>query len=97
MMIVTLPFVFPVVKQAGIDGIWFGILLVKLVEIATMTSPVGLNLFVVAATGKGYVIIEDLIRGVWPFIVLELRTAGVRSRPELRDHRTFAIRTLHSL
>jgi C4-dicarboxylate transporter DctM subunit len=72
MMIVTLPFVYPVIKQAGIDGIWFGILLVKLVEIATMTPPVGLNLFAVAAAGKGLVTLGDLIRGIWPYIVIEL-------------------------
>jgi C4-dicarboxylate transporter, DctM subunit len=72
MMIVTLPFVYPVVKAAGIDGIWFGILLVKLVEIATMTPPVGLNLFAVAAAGKGQVTLSDLIRGIWPFILIEL-------------------------
>jgi tripartite ATP-independent transporter DctM subunit len=72
MMIVTLPFVYPVVKQAGIDGIWFGILLVKLVEIATMTPPVGLNLFAVAAAGKEHVTLDDLIRGIWPYIVIEL-------------------------
>ena len=77
MMIVTLPFVYPVIKQAGIDGIWFGILLVKLVEIATMTPPVGLNLFAVAAAGKGHVTIEDLIRGIWPFVVLELLILAV--------------------
>jgi TRAP-type C4-dicarboxylate transport system permease large subunit len=72
MMIVTLPFVYPVVKQAGIDGIWFGILLVKLVEIATMTPPVGLNLFAVAAAGKEHVTLDDLIRGIWPYILIEL-------------------------
>lgn len=72
MMIVTLPFVFPVIQQAGIDGIWFGVLVVKLVEIATMTPPVGLNLYAVAAAGRGHVTIEDLIRGIWPFVVLEV-------------------------
>jgi tripartite ATP-independent transporter DctM subunit len=77
MMIVTLPFVFPVVKQAGIDGIWFGILLVKLVEIATMTPPVGLNLFAVAAAGKAHVTLDELIRGIWPFLVLELLILAV--------------------
>ncbi|MBI4637033.1 MAG: TRAP transporter large permease [Candidatus Rokubacteria bacterium] len=77
MMIVTLPFVFPVIKTAGIDPIWFGVLLVKLVEIATMTPPVGLNLFAVAAAGKEHVTIEDLIRGIWPFIVLELLILAV--------------------
>ncbi len=77
MMIVTLPFVYPVIRQAGIDGIWFGILLVKLVEIATMTPPVGLNLFAVAAAGKGLVTIGDLIRGIWPYIILELLILAV--------------------
>jgi TRAP-type C4-dicarboxylate transport system permease large subunit len=64
--------VFPVIRAAGIDGIWFGIILVKLVEIATITPPVGLNLFAVAAAGREYVTMDDLLRGVWPFIVLEL-------------------------
>jgi tripartite ATP-independent transporter DctM subunit len=77
MMIVTLPFVYPVIRQAGIDGIWFGILLVKLVEIATMTPPVGLNLFAVAAAGKGTVTIEDLMRGIWPYLFLELLILAV--------------------
>jgi C4-dicarboxylate transporter DctM subunit len=77
MMIVTLPFVYPVVKEAGIDGIWFGILLVKLVEIATMTPPVGLNLFAVAAAGKEHVSLDDLIRGIWPYILIELVILGV--------------------
>jgi tripartite ATP-independent transporter DctM subunit len=72
MMIMTLPFVYPVIRAAGIDGIWFGILLVKLVEIATITPPVGLNLFAVAAAGREYVTMDDLLRGVWPFLVVEL-------------------------
>ena len=72
MMIMTLPFVFPVIRAAGIDGIWFGIILVKLVEIATITPPVGLNLFAVAAAGREYVTMDDLLRGVWPFVLLEL-------------------------
>ena len=72
MMIVTLPFVFPMILEAGIDPIWFGILLVKLVEIAVITPPVGLNLFAVAAAGREYITLEDLIRGIWPFLILEL-------------------------
>jgi TRAP-type C4-dicarboxylate transport system permease large subunit len=37
-----------------------------------MTPPVGLNLFAVAAAGKGLVTLTDLIRGIWPYIILEL-------------------------
>lgn len=72
MMVVTLPFVFPMIVEAGVDPIWFGILLVKLVEIAVITPPVGLNLFAVAAAGREQVSLEDLIRGIWPFVILEL-------------------------
>lgn len=52
MMVVTLPFLFPVVLALKIDPIWFGIILVKLIEISVLTPPVGLNLFaVLGATG----------------------------------------------
>lgn len=72
MMIVTLPFVFPITQKLGFDPIWFGILVVKLVEIATITPPVGLNLFAVASAAEGTVTLDDLIRGIWPFVILEI-------------------------
>ena len=43
MMVVTLPFLFPVVVALDIDPIWFGIVLVKLIEISVITPPVGFN------------------------------------------------------
>jgi C4-dicarboxylate transporter, DctM subunit len=46
MQILTLPVVYPLVKAMGYDGIWFGIVLVVLIELAQITPPVGLNLFV---------------------------------------------------
>ncbi len=72
MMIVTLPFIFPVTQQLGIDGIWFGILLVKLVEIAVLTPPVGFNLFAVMSVVGPSVPYADIAGGVLPFILLEL-------------------------
>mgnify|MGYP003708021757 CR=1 FL=1 len=55
MMIVTLPFLFPVVTALDINPIWFGIVLVKLIEISVVTPPVGINLFAVlgAVGGRG--------------------------------------------
>lgn len=72
MLVVTLPFIFPAAEHYGIDPIWFGIVLVKLVEISVITPPVGMNLFAVmgvvdSETGFGHV-----VRGVLPFILLEL-------------------------
>nr|MBA3506754.1 TRAP transporter large permease subunit [Betaproteobacteria bacterium] len=46
MQIMTLPVVYPLIKAMGYDGIWFGIVLVVLIEVAQITPPVGMNLFV---------------------------------------------------
>jgi tripartite ATP-independent transporter DctM subunit len=72
MMIVTLPFLFPLSQAAGMDPIWFGILVIQLVEISAITPPVGMNLFATVSAGEGSVSIEDVIRGIWPFVVLSL-------------------------
>lgn len=72
MMIVTLPFIFPAAMKFDIDPIWFGILIVKLVEIAVITPPVGLNLFAVMSVVDKDTTWSHLIRGVTPFIVLEI-------------------------
>jgi tripartite ATP-independent transporter DctM subunit len=77
MMIVTLPFIFPVVLHYKIDPIWFGIVLVKLVEIAVITPPVGLNLFAVMSVVDKKTTWRHLVVGVTPFIVLEIFVLGL--------------------
>ena len=72
MMVVTLPFLFPVVVALKIDPIWFGIILVKLIEISVLTPPVGLNLFAVQSASGGLASFQQVVRGVMPFIALEL-------------------------
>ena len=72
MMIVTLPFIFPAVVHYGIDPIWFGIVLVKLIEIAVVTPPVGFNLFAVMSVVDKYTTWKHLCLGVTPFIFLDL-------------------------
>jgi len=72
MMIVTLPFLFPVVTTLKIDPIWFGIVLVKLIEISVVTPPVGINLFaVLGAVGK-QADFRHVALGVIPFIFFDL-------------------------
>ena len=72
MLLVTLPFVFPIIKAAGIDPIWFGILVVQFLEIGAITPPVGLNLFATVSASDRMVTIEQVIRGITPFILLNL-------------------------
>ena len=72
MMVVTLPFLFPVVVALKIDPIWFGIVLVKLIEISVVTPPVGVNLFAVLGAAGKDTNVGDVVRGVMPFIALEI-------------------------
>lgn len=72
MLVVTLPFVFPAVEALAIDPIWFGIVLVKLIEISVITPPVGINLFAVLGAVSGQARFGDVVRGVAPFLLMEL-------------------------
>jgi C4-dicarboxylate transporter DctM subunit len=67
----TLPVVLPIVSSVGWDPIWFGIVLVVLIEIALVTPPIGLNLYILTAVAPD-VPIETVIRSVLWFIPADL-------------------------
>jgi C4-dicarboxylate transporter, DctM subunit len=71
MILLTMPVVFPIVKQAGIDPVLFGILVVKMTEIGNITPPVGLNVFVVSASNPE-IPVREIFIGIWPFFLMEL-------------------------
>ena len=71
MILLTLPFIFPVVIGLGYDPIWFGIILVFIVEIALVTPPIGINVYVLAKTETD-VPLRDIFAGVMPFVLLAL-------------------------
>jgi tripartite ATP-independent transporter DctM subunit len=71
MQVMTLPFVFPMVIALGFNGVWFGVIMVKLVELAVLTPPVGMNLFAVIGASDGKVKLPEIYRGILPFIVME--------------------------
>jgi TRAP-type C4-dicarboxylate transport system permease large subunit len=62
---------FPVVVSLGLDPVWFGILIVTVVEIGMISPPVGMNLFVVNAL-LPQVPTPTLFRGVVPFVVADV-------------------------
>jgi len=68
MMVATVPIITPVVVMLGFDPIWFGILVVLLIETAMITGPVGINLFVVQGVRKSGGI-NDVIFGALPFVI----------------------------
>lgn len=65
MMLLTLPVFFPLVMSFGYDPIWFGILVALTCEAGLLTPPVGMNVYITAATAGGR--IDDGFRGVMPF------------------------------
>ncbi len=67
MMIITAPIVVPIVTASGYDPVWFGILLIVLLETALITPPVGMNLYVVQGVRRRGSI-NDVIVGVLPFL-----------------------------
>lgn len=68
MTFITLPVIYPLISAAGFDLIWFGIVYTITMEIAVLTPPVGLNLYVIQGISKGKVTVGDVIMGSLPFI-----------------------------
>jgi C4-dicarboxylate transporter DctM subunit len=71
-MVLTLPFLIPMVDGYGLDLIWFGVVVIKLLEISLITPPVGLNVFVIASVTKPSVAVYDIFMGVVRFLIMDV-------------------------
>lgn len=71
LMVITIPIVAPVMITLGFDPVWFGIYLIILIEMALITPPVGLNLYVVQGI-RNQGSITEVMRGSFPFVVIML-------------------------
>src|SRR5919206_103362 len=72
MQVTTIPIAYPIVTALGVDPIWFGVFIVLMSEIALITPPVGMNLYVVQSIRSDSGPISDVINGVWPYVVIML-------------------------
>jgi len=73
MLLIMVPVLYPAIMEKGIDGIWFGLFFVILIETALITPPVGMNLFIIQAISNAK--ITEIVKGVWPFVLIMLGTA----------------------
>ena len=71
MLVLTIPFVMPVVGELGIDPVWFGVFAVMMAEVALVTPPIGANVFVMRRTAPE-VPMGDIFMGVLPFVIGQL-------------------------
>jgi TRAP-type C4-dicarboxylate transport system permease large subunit len=72
MLVLTLPIIYPLMMKLGFDGLWFGIICVKYVEMAVITPPMGVNLYAVKSIAD--VDIMDIIKGALPFLSMDILT-----------------------
>ena len=71
MILLTLPVFFPIIVHLGFDPVWFGVLIVVVVEIGLISPPVGMNLFVLS-TLLPEVPTRTVFRGVMPFVFVDI-------------------------
>lgn len=76
MMITTIPIIEPIIRAMGYDSVWFGIIVILLVETAMITPPVGVNLYIVQGV-RGDGRLNEVILGALPFVGALIAMIGV--------------------
>ncbi|NYT78833.1 TRAP transporter large permease [Alcaligenaceae bacterium] len=76
-MLLTLPFVIPLVESMNLDLIWFGVIVVKLLEVGLVTPPVGLNVFVIKSVISREIQVHTIFSGVIKFLIVDLIVVGL--------------------
>ena len=71
-MVLTLPLMVPLVESYGLDLIWFGVVVIKLLEIGLITPPVGLNVFVISSVVGKEVPIDRIFSGILRFLTIDI-------------------------
>ncbi len=76
-MLLTLPVFLPAVSKSGVDLIWFGVLMTKLLEIGLISPPVGLNVFVIKGIVGDRIPTETIFKGILWFMAVDIITVGL--------------------
>jgi C4-dicarboxylate transporter, DctM subunit len=76
MVLLTIPLFFPIVVELGFDPVWFGVLIVMVIQIGLISPPVGMNLFVIN-TLLPKVGLGSIFRGVWPQVLVLVITLAI--------------------
>lgn len=75
-LLLTLPVILPVMQATDASMIWYGLLIVKLLEVGMITPPVGINVFVVKSVVGDKVPTSAIFRGIWWFLVIDIVVIG---------------------
>lgn len=69
-LVLTLPILYPVILSQGFDPIWYGVIMVRVIEVGLITPPMGMNAFVLSGTTNTP--LGVIFKGVIPFIVADI-------------------------
>jgi tripartite ATP-independent transporter DctM subunit len=84
MILLTLPTIFPIVSSLGFDPVWFGVLICMMCELANITPPMGMNLYIIKGVAGDETPIQEVVMGAAPFtLVLMLCVAVIFVFPEI--------------
>ena len=76
-ILLTLPLTIPIVEGYGLSLIWFGVVVIKLLEIGLVTPPIGLNVFVIKSIVGDKVKLETIFVGIAWFLLIEIVVLGM--------------------
>ncbi|MBS8227953.1 TRAP transporter large permease [Vannielia litorea] len=74
LLLLTLPILVPLVNEAGINPVWFGIIVIKLLEIGLITPPIGLNVYMINGALNNRVTLPEIFRGITWFLAMDVLT-----------------------
>ena len=77
MMLLTLPVVTPVIRELGYDLVWFGVIMVKFLEIGPITPPVGLNVYILKGVVGNAIPLETIFKGILWFLAMDVLTLAI--------------------
>ena len=77
MIVLTMPLVYPLVKEMGIEPMWFAMVCILSIEAGLVTPPVGLNVYGVKSVAEPDVSTEDIFIGAVPFLIMTLIALGL--------------------
>lgn len=77
MMLLTLPVVTPIISHLGYDLVWFGVIMVKFLEIGLITPPVGLNCFILKGVVGDTIPLETIFKGIFWFLAMDVLTLAI--------------------
>jgi len=70
MIVLTIPIFYPLIIALNFDPVWFGIIMVRVVEIGLITPPIGINVYIIKGVAKD-IPMETIFRGILPFLIAD--------------------------